>query len=75
MVAFNGTINKPPKKPKANEQRVSTALLFVKARKHNETKIPKAPIGTIPSSICNLEALPATYEPKIKPNPLTAKIP
>ena len=74
MVAFNGTINNPPKKPNPKEQSINIALFCTSVKQKSETKIPNAPTGTIPSSMCNFDALPARYDPTIKPKPLTARM-
>ena len=74
IVAFNGTINKPPEKPKTKEQSANTTPLWARVKKNNDTQIPNAPSGTIPNSICKREARPARYEPSTSPIPLTARI-
>ena len=74
MVAFKGTINNPPEKPKAKEQNTNIQSLCATVKKNNEAQIPNAPIGTMPNSICKREARPARYDPTTNPTPLTAKI-
>ena len=74
IIAFSGTINMPPKKPNANELRLTTPMLEPNAKNKSEKNIPIAPIGTIPSSMCSFDIEPATYEPNAMPMALTARI-
>ena len=41
----------PPKKPNANELRLTTPMLEPNAKNKSEKNIPIAPIGTMPSSM------------------------